>query len=96
MKRQSFEHSFGPSIRNLSYVERLLHNMKLLHNDTCTVAGLVLFGKKSYFKVSQFYIAAVSWYGKDVAGVDYRESEDIHGNIARLYEDGMAFIKRQM
>jgi predicted HTH transcriptional regulator len=56
----------------------------------------VLFGRKSYFRISQFYIAAVSWYGNDVAGVEYRESEDIRGNIVRLYEDGMAFIKRQL
>ncbi|MBS3976485.1 MAG: putative DNA binding domain-containing protein [Syntrophomonadaceae bacterium] len=76
--------------------ERILHNMKLMSGNFCTIAGLVLFGRKSYFRISQFYIAAVSWYGNDVAGVKYRESEDIRGNIVRLYEDGMAFIKRQL
>jgi len=77
-------------------VEKILHNMKIMNHDLCTLAGLVLFGKKSYFRISQFYIAAVSWYGNDIAGTEYRESEDIHGNITRLYEDGMAFIKRQL
>lgn len=76
--------------------ERILHNMKLMSGNFCTIAGIVLFGRKSYFRISQFYIAAVSWYGNDVSGVSYRESEDIRGNIVRLYEDGIAFIKRQL
>ncbi len=91
------ERKLGEKLTDINLpLERILHNMKLLNNDNCTLAGLLLFGKKTYFKLSQFYIAAVSWYGNDLEGVDYRESEDIHGNIKRLYEDGMAFIKRQL
>lgn len=76
--------------------EKILHNMRIMNNEECTIAGIILFGKKSYFNVSQFYIAAVSWYGNDIAGVEYRDSENIHGNIIRQYQDGMAFIKRQL
>jgi Predicted transcriptional regulator containing an HTH domain and an uncharacterized domain shared with the mammalian protein Schlafen len=95
--KEFLENKMNEKLDNMRMpVERILHNMKLMHDNTCTIAGIVLFGRKSYFRVSQFYIAAVSWYGNNVAGVDYRESEDIHGNIARLYEDGMAFIKRQL
>lgn len=95
--KEFLENKMGEKLDKVGIsIERILHNMKLMLDDTCTIAGIVLFGRKSYFRVSQFYIAAVSWYGNDVSGVDYRESEDIHGNITRLYEDGMAFIKRQL
>lgn len=77
-------------------INRILNNMKILKGENCTLGGLLLFGKKASLKSSQFYTAAVSWYGTSIAGVEYRESEDIYGNVIRQYKDGMAFIKRQL
>lgn len=83
-------------IKDKKTVNRILNNMKILKEENCTLGGFLLFGKKTSLKTSQFYTAAVSWYGISVAGTEYIESEDIYGNIARQYRDGLAFIKRQL
>lgn len=77
-------------------VENILKNMKLMHDGKCTLGGLLLFGKKSNFELRLYYIAAVSWFGNDIAGVEYRESENIYGSIPILFLEGLAFIKRQL
>jgi len=77
-------------------LEQLLHNMRVLRDGKCTLAGLLLVGKRRHPYYSQYQISAVSWYGNDSGGMDYRDSEDIQGNVAVLYEEGMAFIKRQL
>jgi predicted HTH transcriptional regulator len=76
--------------------EKSLENMKILNDGRCTLAGLLLLGKRSYPLFSQYQISAVSWYGNDPGVKDYRESEDIKGNVLILYEDALAFIKRQL
>jgi ATP-dependent DNA helicase RecG len=75
---------------------KILENMKVLANDKCTLAGLLLFTKKRTLALAHFGIAAVSWYGNDPGGVQYRDSEDIQGNVAKLFADGMGFLKRQL
>ncbi|MDQ2086925.1 putative DNA binding domain-containing protein [Herbivorax sp. ANBcel31] len=77
-------------------IKQILENMKLMTSEKCTLGGLLLFGKKSNFELCKHYIAAVSWFGNDIAGTDYRESENIYGSISALYSDGLAFIKRQL
>jgi ATP-dependent DNA helicase RecG len=75
---------------------QLLHNMRILRDGKCTLAGLLLLGKRRDPYFPQYQISAVSWYGNDAEVMDYRESEDIQGNVSVLYEEGMAFIKRQL
>src|SRR6056297_1074286 len=76
--------------------EKSLENMKILNDGQCTLAGLLLLGKRSYPLFSQYQISAVSWYGNDPGVQEYRESEDIKGNVLVLYEEALAFIKRQL
>jgi len=88
----------GEGIENLpkSAIETLLHNMKIISGGQCTLAGLLLFGKKENQVLAQYKISAVSWYGNDLAGTEYGDSEDIRGNALVLYKEGMAFLKRQL
>jgi len=76
--------------------EKSLENMKILKDGLCTLAGLLLLGKRRYPLFSQYKISAVSWYGNDPGIKDYRESEDIKGNVLILYEESLAFIRRQL
>jgi ATP-dependent DNA helicase RecG len=76
--------------------KKILNNMKLMSEDMCTLAGILLLGKKHSMILSQNIISAVSWYGTDPSGTEYRASEDIQGNVLILYQEGMAFIKRQL
>jgi predicted HTH transcriptional regulator len=66
-------------------IKRLLNNMKILKRDNCTLGGLLLFGRKGSLINTQFFVAAVSWYGTSIAGTEYRESDDIYGNISLIY-----------
>lgn len=77
-------------------LEKILNSMKILTGEKCTLAGLLLFTKKKSLLLSHFGIAAVSWYGNELGGVDYRDSEDIQGNAAKLFVDGIGFLKRQL
>jgi ATP-dependent DNA helicase RecG len=77
-------------------LEKILNNMKILAGEKCTLAGLLLFTKKKSLLLSHFGIAAVSWYGNELGGIDYRDSEDIQGNVAKLFVDGIGFLKRQL
>ena len=57
---------------------------------------MLLFGYSDSERLRLFGIGAVAWYGIDLAGTDFRDSEDIFGSVRKLYADGMAFIKRQL
>jgi len=67
-----------------------LDSMKILAGEKCTLAGLLLFTKKKHLALSHYGIAAVSWYGNDLGGAQYRDSEDIQGNVAKLFMDGLS------
>ncbi len=77
-------------------LERILNSMKILTGKKCTLAGMLLFTKKKHLALSHYGIGAVSWYGNDLSGTQYRDSEDIEGNVAKLFADGMGFLKRQL
>lgn len=77
-------------------LETILNSMKILAGEKCTLAGLLLFTKKKHLALSHYGIGAVSWYGNDLSGTKYRDSEDIYGNVEKLFADGMGFLKRQL
>lgn len=91
------ENKTGEKIESTSVLlKQLFNNMKLMQGDNCTLAGLLLFGKRDSQILSQYIISAVSWYGNDPASIEYIESEDIRGSVLNLFQSGMAFIKRQL
>lgn len=73
-------------------VERLLENMKLMAHGRCTLAGLLLFGKKPQNRRPSCIVKAVSFVGNDPAGDQYRDSRDMTGTIPQLYRASMAFL----
>jgi len=73
-------------------VETLLENMKLMVDGKCTLAGLLLFGKKPQYKRPSFVVKAVSYVGNDPAGSEYRDSRDIEGTIPQVYKASIAFL----
>ncbi len=77
-------------------LDALLANVRLLKDGKCTLAGLLLFGKKPEEKRPAFIIKAISFTGNDPTGVLYRDSRDLTGNIAGLFLSGMAFLKNNL
>ena len=65
--------SFG-----ILYTE-LLHNLHIMKEDRMTLAGLLFFGKDPQQYRPTFVIKAVSFFGNDIGGINYRDSKDITG-----------------
>ncbi len=74
----------------------LCQNINILKDDRLTLGGLLFFGKKPQFYRPVFCVKAVSFFGNDIGGCDYRDSEDMTGVIPKLYNDMMAFLNRNL
>ncbi|NPV74497.1 MAG: transcriptional regulator [Pelotomaculum sp.] len=95
--KEFYQKRAGESIDSLEItLDVLLTNMRLLKDGKCTLAGLLLFGKNPEERRPAFIIKAISFTGNDPAGVLYRDSRDLTGNIARLFLSGMAFLKNNL
>jgi predicted HTH transcriptional regulator len=55
-----------------------------------------LFGEHPQRFKPVFCIKAVSFFGNDMSGTDYRNSEDITGDMENLYKDGKGFLLRSL
>lgn len=75
-------------------VEFLLTNIQLLEGSNLTLAGALLFGKNNHNIIPECCITAIWFVGNDLAGTQYRGSENIYGNIKDQYERGFAFISK--
>jgi len=89
------EFKIEPEKLGLSYLQAL-NAKRVLKDGKTTLAGLLFFGNKPQFFKPAFCIKAVSFYGNSIGGKHYRDSLDIHGRIPDLYEEGMAFFKRNL
>lgn len=70
----------------------LLENLHLYKDGHINLAGILLFGKDPQKFKPAFCIKAVSYFGTDISGTEYRSSKDINGNIVTLYADGKDFL----
>lgn len=95
--KQFHEKKYGvPFDGDVTSFPQTLENLNLASNGYLNLAGLLLFGKNpmKYIPLSQ--IIAVSFIGNDIGGTGYRDSENIEGNLKRLYTNGLAFMKRNL
>ncbi len=77
--------------------EQLLNNLRIIDEQGClTLAGLMFFGKQPQKYCPSFMIKAVSFYGNDLGGMEYRDSKDIEGTIPEMFEQGMMFLKSNL
>lgn len=77
--------------------EQLLQNLQIMTPDgRVTLAGLLFFGKHPQMLEPAFIIKAVSFFGNDMGGLEYRDSKDIVGTIPRMFEAGMAFLNANL
>ena len=78
-------------------VEQVLQNLQIMTWDgRVTLAGLLFFGKYPQMFEPAFVIKAVSFFGNDMGGLEYRDSKDITGTIPRMFEAGMAFLNANL
>ena len=82
--------SFG-----IPYTE-LLQNLNIAQQGKITLAGLLFFGKNPQRYRPTFIIKAVSFWGNDIAGINYRDSKDLTGTLPELFNKGMSFLKANL
>ncbi len=75
---------------------QMFDNLNLASDDSLNLAGLLLFGKNPMKYTPMCQVIAVSFVGNDIAGREYRDSENIEGNLKKLFTDGLAFMKRNL
>ena len=80
----------------LSDKETIYKNINILNNNRLTLGGLLFFGKNPQKYRPALCIKAVSFFGNDAAGTEYRDSEDIVGTIPYMFERGMSFFTRTL
>lgn len=76
--------------------EVLYKNLNILNNSNLTLGGLLFFGKNPQRYKPAFCIKAVAYFGNELEGVAYRDSEDIVGTIPEMFKKGMSFLKRNL
>ncbi len=88
--KKEFEKTFEE--KGLTF-EQALRAKRVLRNDRLTLAGLLFFGKEPQGIKSAFTIKAVSYFGNDSAGNQYRSKpKDLTGTIPQLFEKALDFL----
>lgn len=69
----------------------------MIRNNRLTLAGLLFFGNDPQAVKPAFTIKAVSYFGNDIAGNNYRSKlSDLKGTIPELFESGMRFLMESL
>jgi len=72
--------------------EQLYRNLNVLKEGNLTLGGLLFFAKNPQRFRPAFCIKAVSYFGNDISGSDYRGSMDITGTIPEMFTQAMGFF----
>lgn len=74
----------------------LCKNINILKDNHLTLGGLMFFGKKPQKYRPAFCVKAVSFVGNELAGTQYRDSQEITGTIPKIFDDVMYFFNRNL
>jgi predicted HTH transcriptional regulator len=92
--RDYFKKEFDRTIEETGLsLESALRAKRALRNGRLTLAGLLFFGKDPQAIKPAFTIKAISYYGNDIAGTQYRDKpKDFTGTIPELFNRAIAFL----
>jgi len=92
-----FEKNYEKTIAETGLpLEQLMQNLNLFRDGNLNLAGLLLFGQYPQRFKPVLMIKGVSFFGNDMTDTEYRDSEDILGDMETLYNQGLAFILRNL
>ncbi len=76
---------------------QVLTNIHVLGRDGLpTLAGYLFFGKHPETHCPTCVVKAVSFFGCDLAGSQYRDTKEIAGSMPQLYERSISFLKANL
>lgn len=73
-----------------------IQNTYVLKDNLLTLGGLLFFGNNVQKFKPAFSIKAVSYFGNDIEGTEYRDSEDVKGTVPEMFDKAMAFLLRNL
>lgn len=92
--KKEFEKTYNE--RGLTF-EQALRAKRVLRKNRLTLAGLLFFGKEPQAIKPAFTIKAVSYFGNDIEGNQYRSKpKDLTGTIPELFEKGIGFLNSNL
>lgn len=76
--------------------EKALQAKRVFLKGKISLGGLLFFGNQPQFFKTSFCIKAISFFGNDLSGLDYRESIDIEGTIPEMFDRGLKFFQSNL
>jgi ATP-dependent DNA helicase RecG len=73
-------------------IARAFENVYLGEQSSITIAGNILFGKHPQLLTPSFYVTAIWFAGTSMADTQYLSSENIGGDMRRMFKDTQRFI----
>ena len=77
--------------------QQVMKNIHVLDNSGIpTLAGYLFFGKHPEYQCPTYMVKAVSFFGNDLSGTQFRDTKEILGNMTQLYDKSMAFLNANL
>lgn len=95
--RAYFQKEFEQAIEEygLSY-EGALEAKRVCREGKVSLAGLLFFGHDPQIFNPNIGVKAVAFFGNELEGTAYRDSQDIKGTARELFDGGLAFFRRNL
>lgn len=77
-------------------LSQITDNLNLSKSGQLNVAGALLFSRDPSLRLPAFIIKCVSYPGTDIHASEYRDSEDITGNLKKSFDRAVSFISRNI
>ncbi|MGL4209323.1 MAG: RNA-binding domain-containing protein [Candidatus Adiutrix sp.] len=92
--RDKYGQKYPNSLKSL---RQLLHNMNLATEEgQLNLAGVLLFAEQPQWVKPQFVIKAIRYPGNSIHRDEYVDTEDFEGPLDKMFDDGLAFIMRNL
>ncbi len=77
-------------------LKQIIDNLNLSRNGVLNIAGALLFGKNTAFKLPAFIVKCVSYPGIDIDAEKYIDSQDVSGILKNVFDDVLGFVLRNV
>ena len=91
--REFFQRRYGePLDAQQLPLEQTIQNLNLGRDGVLNVTAALLFGNNPSFRLPAFIVKAGCFPGNTIAGETYRDSRDIKGKLADVFQQSISFI----
>ncbi|GHU16579.1 transcriptional regulator [Spirochaetia bacterium] len=77
-------------------IKNLLHNLKILKDDTLSLTGALLFGKDMEHRIPLATVKAVTFVGNSMGDTQFIDKREITGKMIDIYREAIAFFHNNL